>query len=168
MARHPLGGDDRRVWRGYSRLDLPALEHHFGRYGRRLYELARGIDEGEVVPDRPTQSISVEDTFEQDVRLADIEPMIRRLAEKLWSASRKESRPARTVVLKLKTSDFKVLTRSHTPGSPPSSCDELTDIALRLRERVTLGPLQRYRLVGIGLSNFCGNGQDIAQPTLFE
>ena len=99
-------------------LDLPVLEQHFGRYGQRLHELACGIDDNPVVPDRPTQSISVEDTFEHDVLLAETEPMIRRLAEKLWSASRKESRIARTVVLKLKTSDFKVLTRSHTPESP--------------------------------------------------
>jgi DNA polymerase IV len=150
------------------RVDLPVLEHHFGRYGRRLHELARGIDDSEVVPDRPTQSISVEDTFEQDVLLAETEPMIRRLAEKLWSASRKESRTARTVVLKMKTSEFKVLTRSHTPGSPPSSCDELTDIAMRLRERVALGPQQRYRLVGVGLSNFREPEQVAAQPALFE
>jgi len=73
-------------------LDLSALEHEFGRYGVRLYELARGIDESEVIPDRPTQSISVEDTFEHDVSLSETELTIRRLAEKLWSASRKESR----------------------------------------------------------------------------
>ena len=150
------------------RLELSALEHEFGRYGVRLYELARGIDENEVVPDRPTQSISVEDTFEKDVLLLEAEPMIRHLAEKLWSASRKESRVARTVVLKLKTSEFKILTRSHTPGSPPSSCEELTDIALKLRERVDLGPRQRYRLVGIGLSNFCEAEETTAQPALFE
>jgi DNA polymerase-4 len=149
-------------------VDLPALEHHFGRYGRRLHELARGIDESEVVPDRPTQSISVEDTFEQDVVLTETEPMIRRLAEKLWSASRNESRTPRTVVLKMKTSEFRVLTRSHTPGSPPSSCEELTDIALRLRQRVVLGPQQRYRLVGVGLSNFREPEQGSAQPALFE
>ena len=69
------------------KLDLLALEQDFGRYGLRLYELARGIDESEVIPDRPTQSISVEDTFEHDVPLSETEPMIRRLAEKLWSAS---------------------------------------------------------------------------------
>src|SRR5438876_6126861 len=92
-------------------LDLSMLEQQFGRYGVRLHELARGIDENEVVPDRPTQSISVEDTFEHDVPLAEIEPKIRRLTEKLWSASRKEPRMARTVVLKLKTSEFKILTR---------------------------------------------------------
>lgn len=149
-------------------LDLPVLEHHLGRYGQRLHELAFGIDHNQVIPDRPTQSISVEDTFEHDVFLAETEPMIRRLAEKLWSASRKESRIARTVVLKLKTSDFKILTRSHTPECPPSSWEELTDIALRLRERVEFGPQQRYRLVGVGLSNFREPEETVAQPALFE
>jgi DNA polymerase IV len=73
------------------RLELSFLEQEFGRYGLRLYELARGIDDNPVVPDRPTQSIS-----QQDVLLEETEPMIRRLAQKLWSASRKESRIART------------------------------------------------------------------------
>ena len=157
-----------RPWRIYGKLALPALEQDFGRYGLRLYELARGIDESEVIPDRPTQSISVEDTFVHDVPLSETEPMIRRLAEKLWSASRKESRIARTVVLKLKTSEFKILTRSHTPDSPPSSGEELTEIALKLRGRVGLGPQQRYRLVGVGLSNFRETERVVAQPALFE
>ena len=149
-------------------LDPSVLKREFGRYGVRLHELARGIDENPVISDRPTQSISVEDTFEQDVLLAETEPMIRRLAEKLWSASRKESRIARTVVLKLKTKEFKILTRSHTPDSPPGSCAELTEIALRLRERVALGQRQRYRLVGVGLSNFREAEEPSAQPALFE
>jgi DNA polymerase-4 len=153
---------------GLRKLDLPALEQNFGRYGLRLHELARGIDENEVTPDRPTQSISVEGTFERDVPLSETESMIHRLAEKLWSASRKESRIAHTVVLKLKTSEFKILTRSHTPDTPPSSCEELTDIALKLREKVALGPQQRYRLVGVGLSNFREAGRTRAQPDLFE
>ena len=150
------------------KLELPLLEKHFGRYGLRLHELARGIDDSAVIPDRPTKSISVEDTFEQDLLLAETEPMVRHLAEKLWSASRKESRLARTVVLKLKTSEFKILTRSHTPDSPPSSCQELTDIALELRKRVELSAQQRYRLVGIVLSNFREAEQMTAQPPLFE
>lgn len=149
-------------------LDLAMLEHEFGRYGIRLYELARGIDESEVVPDRPTQSISVEDTLEKDQPLNELEPMIRRLAEKLWSASRKEQRVARTVVLKLKTSEFKILTRSHTPTSPPSSCEELTAMALKLREHVGLASKQLYRLVGVGLSNFRELEGTTAQPVLFE
>ena len=144
------------------------LERQYGRYGLRLHDLARAIDNSEVVPNRPTQSISVEDTFEHDVPLAETEPMIRRLTEKLWVAARKESRRARTVVLKLKTSDFKILTRSHTPGSPPSSRDELTEIALKLRERVDLNPQQRYRLVGVGLSNFRDFEDTASQPDLFQ
>jgi DNA polymerase IV len=150
------------------KLDRSALEGSFARYGLRLHELARGIDENEVVPDRPTQSISVKDTFEHDVLLAETEPMIRRLAEKLWAASRKEQRTARTVVLKLKTGEFKILTRSHTPTSPPSSCEELTSIALKLRERVDLQPQQRFRLVGVGLSNFEDPGGNRSQADLFQ
>ena len=63
--------------------DLSALEARFGRYGLRLYQLARGIDNSPVVPDRPTKSISAEDTFPQDVPLSELEPMILRLAEKV-------------------------------------------------------------------------------------
>jgi DNA polymerase-4 len=75
-------------------LDLATLERHFGRYGVRLHQLARGIDNNEVIPDRPTQSVSAEDTFEQDVPLTETEMMIRRLAEHTWAASRNESRIA--------------------------------------------------------------------------
>jgi len=150
------------------RMERGTLEAHFGRYGVRLYELARGIDESPVIPDRPTQSISAEDTFERDVLLTETEPVIRRLAEKTWEAAQKESRVARTVVLKLKTSEFKILTRSHTPSSPPSSCEELTRVALLLRERVGLDSEQRFRLVGVGLSNFRDPEDESAQPGLFE
>jgi DNA polymerase-4 len=150
------------------RMDVAALEGRFGRIGVRLFELARGIDNSEVIPDRPTQSISAEDTFARDVLLTELEPMIRRLAEQTWAASRNESRIARTVVLKLKTSQFKILTRSHTPSTPPASCEELTNIALALRERVSLSSQQRFRLVGVGLSNFCDPEVPPAQPALFS
>ncbi|MGD0911023.1 MAG: DNA polymerase IV [Terracidiphilus sp.] len=142
------------------------LEMRFGRHGLRLYQLARGIDLSPVVPDRPTQSISAEDTFERDVPLSETEPLIRRLAEKAWAASRKETRVARTVVLKLKTSDFRILTRSFTPPSPPADRDELTNIALSLRDRVHLDARQLYRLVGVGLSNF-NDPEDAPQAKLF-
>jgi DNA polymerase-4 len=142
------------------------LQSLFGRYGERLYELARGIDESPVVPNRPTKSISAEDTFEEDVLLGETEPMIRRLAEKAWMASRKEARIAHTVVLKLKTADFRVLTRSQTPPSPPASSEELTRIALLLRDRVDVDPSQRFRLVGVGLGNFRDRGEG-AEPSLF-
>ncbi|HEU4386631.1 MAG TPA: DNA polymerase IV [Blastocatellia bacterium] len=135
-------------------LDMTTLGKEFGRYGLRLYELARGVDDSRVVSHRPTQSISAENTFEQDIPLSQTEPEIRRLAQRVWSSSRTESRAARTVVLKLRTSEFNILTRSHTPPFPPSSCEELIEIALSLRERIDLGPQQLYRLVGVGLSNF--------------
>jgi DNA polymerase-4 len=147
-------------------LELAALENQFGRYGVRLYELARGIDHSKVVPNRPTQSISAEDTFERDIPLVETESLIRRLAEKVWAASRKESRIARTVVLKLKTSEFNILTRSHTPPSPPATCEELAQIALSLRERIDLGAQQHFRLVGVGLSNF-RDAEDLQSP-LFD
>jgi DNA polymerase-4 len=149
-------------------LDTSILEASFGRHGLRLYELAHGIDNNPVVPNRPTQSISAEDTFERDILLSDTEPMIRRLAEKVWAASQKESRTARTIVLKLKTSDFSILTRSHTPNAPPSSCEELTAIALLLRDRVNLDPHRRFRLVGVGLSNFRHPEEEPTQPPLFD
>jgi DNA polymerase-4 len=136
------------------RLDLSDLENHFGSYGTRLYQLARGIDHNPVVANRVSKSISAEDTFQVDIPLAETEPQIRRLAEKVWQASRNNARGAKTVVLKLKTKEFNSLTRSVTPSVPPSSCDELTKIALALRERVELGPHQLFRLVGVGLSNF--------------
>src|SRR5579872_109816 len=149
-------------------LQPAVLESHFGKHGLRLHELAFGIDENPVEPNRPTQSISAEDTFERDVPLEETGEAIHRLAEKVWAASRKETRVARTVVLKLKTAEFRILTRSLTPAEPVASCEELTQIALALRERVHLGPEQRYRLIGVGLGNFRDPGEEPDQPELFD
>jgi len=66
------------------------------------------------------------------------------------------------------TTALRLLTRSHTPGCPPFSCKELTDIALKLRERVDLSPQQRYRLIGVGLSNFREPEDTAGQPDLFH
>ena len=80
-----------------------------------------------------------------------------------------DGKPVVTVqLLKLRTSEFKILTRSHTPSTPPSSCQELTAIALALRERVDLSLQQLYRLVGVGLSNFREPEGTTAQPVLFQ
>ncbi len=148
--------------------DVVLLERQFGCYGRRLHELAHGIDERAVEPDRPVKSISAEDTFDQDLPLTDLGPAIRQLAEKAWVAAHKTPRIGRTVTLKLKTADFRILTRSHTPETPPSGCEELTRIALSLRERVRLPVVTRYRLVGVGLGNFADSALRTQQPELFE
>ncbi len=168
VTAEKLGGLQIKTLADLRKTELDFLQEQFGRFGTRLYNLARGIDENPVVPDRPTKSISAEDTLESDVPLMHTEDMIRRLAEKVWTAFSKESRAARTVVLKLKTSDFKILTRSHTPSRPPSSLEDLTTIALGLREKVGLNPKQRFRLVGVGLSNFDEAANESAQPELFE
>lgn len=144
-----------------------SMEAAFGRSGIRLFELSCGIDDGEVVSDRPTKSVSAEDTFANDLTLKETAPTLIRLAERVWMQAEAEGRPARTVVLKLKTSDFRILTRSHTPGLPIASADELVEIAVSLLDRVELDPETTYRLVGVGLSNFFDPEAPL-QPTLFD
>jgi DNA polymerase-4 len=148
--------------------DRAELEHRFGRWGRRLHELSLGIDHHEVQPDRPTLQVSAEDTFEQDLPLDALEPHIRRLAEKAWAGHQREAgRVARTVVLKLKTSDFQTLTRSLTPSARPMSAAQLADIACALRERIARPTATRYRLVGVGLAGFVDRDSYAAQSDLF-
>jgi DNA polymerase-4 len=149
-------------------LSVAQLEQRFGRWGRRLHELSQGIDERPVQSERPTLQVSAEDTFEHDLPLDELEPHIRRLAEKAWAGHlRERGRVARTVVLKLKTSDFHTLTRSLTPPSRPASADELADIACDLRARVERPADTRYRLVGVGLSGFVDADSYAAQTDLF-
>ena len=148
-------------------LERELLRAHFGSFGERLYERARGIDERPVQPHQPVQSISSEDTFETDLPLEALEAPIRRLAEKTWAATRKTDRIARTVVLKLKTDRFRILTRSHTPEVPPASVAELAAIALALRDRVALPPDTLYRLAGVGLSGFRDRDEVADQSALF-
>jgi len=148
---------------------VQSLEHQFGRWGFRLHELSMGIDNHAVVSERPTQQISSEDTFQEDLLLADIGPHLLRLAEKTWSAYlREEQRSARTVVLKLKTADFQTLTRSYTPDTPTDNLEDFQTIAMQLRERVNLPADTRFRLVGIGLANFIDSSQIRAQQGLFS
>ena len=149
-------------------LGQAALEHRFGRWGRRLHELARGIDEHPVQPERPTLQVSAEDTFERDLPLEGLDAHIGRLAEKTWAAHQREGgRVARTVVLKLKTGDFRTLTRSLTPSLRPTSAAELASIACDLRARVALPAQTRYRLVGVGLAGFVDADSLQAQTDMF-
>ena len=149
-----------------------ALEQRFGRWGRRLHELSLGIDERDVQSERPTLQVSAEDTFEHDLLLDELEPHIRRMAEKAWAGYLRErqqhpERIARTVVLKLKTSDFRTLTRSLTGTEPPTSEQAFADIACALRARVALPSHTRYRLVGAGLSGFAEPDGTRTQDDLF-
>jgi DNA polymerase-4 len=149
------------------------LEARFGRWGRRLHELSLGIDAREVQTERPTVQISSEDTFASDLPLHELEPHIRRLAASTWAGYLREraqhpDRVARTVVLKLKTGDFRILTRSLTAAEPPTSEHALADVACALRERVGLPASTRYRLAGVGLSGFAEPDGSPAQDDLFS
>jgi len=150
-------------------LPLEQLEALFGSFGHSLYRRARGIDERPVAPDQPVQSVSSEDTFSQDLRLGEFDEVIARLAEKTWQASRRTERIGHTVVLKLKTAQFRILTRSFTPDTPPASAQALREIALALCRRVDMPPQTRYRLVGVGLSGFRDREEvAVVQGDLFQ
>ncbi len=147
---------------------LEELQQRFGSFGASLYRRARGIDERPVEPDQPVRSVSSEDTFAEDVPLEALEEPIRRLAAKTWDASRRAGRSGHTVVLKLKTAQFRILTRSLTLERPPGSAAELAMLACTLRERVALPAHTRYRLVGVGLSGFRDGEDAVPQGDLFD
>ena len=88
--------------------------------------------------------------------------MYRRLAD----ARDLKQRIGRTVVLKLKTADFHILTRSHTPPAPPQSQSEFMAMAVALLARVALPAITLYRLAGVGLHNFC-EADELPPPELF-
>ena len=154
------------------RFQVAQLEDLFGRWGRRLHELAHGIDEHPVEPNRPTRSISCEDTFEHDLLLPELEPHVRELAARTFASYRRQrqhepERLGRTVVLKLKTSAFRILTRSHTPAALPEDLETFVELAWRLSERVELPDHTRYRLAGVGISGFIDLDAGVGQADLF-
>jgi len=107
-----------------------------------------------------SSEISVEDKFERDVLLAETETMIRGLAAKLWSASRKVSLMARTERLQ----------DSHPQpygGISALFLGRIDGHRLEAARGIDLGPEQRYRVVGVGLSNFQEPDDTAAQPVLF-
>jgi DNA polymerase IV len=138
---------------------LIELEQHFGRYGRRLHELAQGIDDSEVQVDQVAQQVSAETTFETDLPLNALAASIDKLAKRVWDQSLKKGMFGRTVVLKLKTDRFCLLTCSVTTQQPPMSAQALADVVRQLCERVNLAGDTSYRLVGVGVSNFAEPGE---------
>ncbi|WP_232468235.1 DNA polymerase IV [Bordetella genomosp. 13] len=153
---------------GDLRQRAPAeLELHFGRYGYRLHELAHGIDEREVEPDQVAQQVSAETTFSTDLRLDELGETLDRLALKVWEQGRRKGMMGRTIVLKLKTDRFRILTRSLTQPQSPASVEELAAVARALCARVLLPANTRYRLAGVGMSNFADPQEEGRQPDLF-
>jgi DNA polymerase-4 len=152
-----------------QRFSNDELIARFGKWGTRLWELARGIDESPVVASRKRKSWSSENTFAQDITLAEVEEYIRKESRKLWEALRQKEMVGRTVTVKLRTGKFQTATRRLTPEAPPSSAEELAEIGAELLRRFDFGPEARYRLAGIGLSNFVDeeDEQPLELPPLF-
>jgi DNA polymerase-4 len=136
---------------GFSSEQLVA---RFGKWGTRLWELARGIDESPVVPSQKRKSWSSENTFPTDITIEEVASYIREESQKLWTALSDKKLVARTVTVKLRTGDFKTATRRLTPEALPSSGDDLARIGVDLLSRFDFPPQSRYRLAGIGMSNF--------------
>ena len=142
--------------RGFER---GALLNHFGRYGYRLYDLARGIDERPVKPSRERLQISTEITLPEDLPLAQIARHLPHLAEDLWRQTVRKNVQARTVTLKLKTTDFRTITRSLTYSSALPDAAALAQAAAALMKKVPPSADDAYRLIGIGVGHLLPSGQ---------
>jgi DNA polymerase-4 len=127
------------------------LVSRYGDTGRWLYRLAIGEDSRIIEADGESKSISSETTFESDVaKLDDLERILWEQCEHLSARAKAAGVGGRTVVLKLKTSAFRIRTRSATLDDPTQLSDVLFRVGRTLLAREADGT--SYRLLGIGLS----------------
>jgi DNA polymerase-4 len=141
-----------------QRLERGELMRRYGTMGDRLYHLSRGVDHRIVHADHEAKSVSAETTFDTDLASpADLVPVLRALSEKVSSRLKKAGIAGRTVVLKLKTQDFKTRTRNRQLGDPTRLADRIFQTGLQLLEKETDGT--RYRLLGIGVSDLTDAGR---------
>lgn len=135
-------------------MDEDVLMRRYGVMGQRLFRLARGIDSRTVQPNDPARSVSSETTFNEDLyRHDDLVPVLRALSEKVSARLRKSEVAGRTVVLKLKTSDFRSRTRNRRLEDPTMLADRIFRTGVSLLEKETDGT--RFRLIGIGVTDLC-------------
>jgi DNA polymerase-4 len=136
--------------------DLQALSEReltarFGKFGERLAHFAHGEDGRRVTPDRPTKSISAETTFSRDTGSADtLREVAGPLSERVASQLARKGLAGRSVVLKLKTSDFQILTRTRSLVHPTQRADVIFQIISALIEREADG--RTFRLIGVGIA----------------
>ncbi len=127
------------------------LMRRYGSMGARLYHLSRGEDQRIVSTDDHSKSISAETTFNTDIAdRTELERILWPLAEKVSRRAKAEGVAGHTVVLKLKTSDFKLRTRNVSLADPTLLAHRIYDAALPLLQRETTGTA--FRLIGIGIS----------------
>ncbi|RJT32060.1 DNA polymerase IV [Mesorhizobium waimense] len=137
------------------------LMRRYGVMGDRLYHLSRGEDDRRVHPDSDAKSVSAETTFDTDISaMAELVPVLRALSEKVSARLKKSGIAGRTVVLKLKTQDFKLRTRNRHLGDPTRLADRIFQTGLDLLRREADGT--KYRLLGIGVNDL--SDDDKADP----
>ncbi|WP_379070610.1 DNA polymerase IV [Mesorhizobium sp. UC22_110] len=147
-----LARDGIRMISQLQKLERGDLMGRYGVMGDRLYRLSRGQDDRRVEPDQDAKSVSAETTFDTDIAtMDDLVPVLRALSEKVSARLKKAGIAGRTIVLKLKSHDFKIRTRNRQLGDPTRLADRIFSTGLDLLRRETDGT--RYRLLGIGVSD---------------
>ena len=135
-----------------ARADLRDMGQRFGAYGLRLHQLSRGEDSRPVNPNEARKGVSNETTFETDISDCEtLEDILWPLCEKTARRCREAGVAGRAVVLKLKTADFRIITRRRTLPVPVQTAKGLFATAREL-----LAPEARgvaYRLIGIGAAD---------------
>jgi len=134
-----------------QRADEIELMKQFSTEGRRLWRLARGIDDRRVVPDRGAKTISSETTFETDIRdFATLEKMLWRLSEKVSLRLKNGELAGSTITLKLKTADFRQRTRSQSIHAPTQLAVKIFAVCREMLAKEIDGTA--FRLMGAGVS----------------
>ncbi len=129
-----------------------ALMARYGAMGRRLHRFARGEDDRKVETDQATKSVSSETTFDTDISdFTALQSTLWRLAERVSAQLKRKSLAGRTVVLKLKTADFKLRTRGVTLDGPTQLAERLFQATKPLLRSECDGT--PFRLLGIGATN---------------
>ena len=137
-----------------QQMDRTELLARYQSMGERLWSLARGIDSRKVDPHHDMKSISAETTFNHDLStLDDLAPVLRSLSEKVSTRLKAGALAGRTVVLKLKTADFRARTRNRQLADPTQLADRIFSHGLDLLKREIDGT--RFRLIGIGVADLC-------------
>lgn len=149
-----LEADGIRTIGQLQEMEEGVLMRRYGTMGQRLYRLSRGIDDRKVHNDDPARSVSAETTFNDDLsRNEDLVPILRALSEKVAARLRKNAIAGRTVVLKLKGSDFKSRSRNRRLEDPTMLADRIFRTGMALLEKETDGT--KFRLIGIGVTDLC-------------
>jgi DNA polymerase-4 len=146
-----------------AELPLPSLVGAVGQaHGQHLHDLANGIDEREVEPDRELKSVGHEETFAHDLTDRDeLFGVLVRQADAVASRLRARALAARTVNIKLRYGDFTTLTRSITAVQPVASGPAIADAARRLLEQLDVA--RGVRLLGVSASGLVeGGGQQLS------